>query len=159
MVSVAQSPDRLSFEHDLTNESFVVGEKLGQWHVVDLCWPNCSIAVSAACRDNAPKEFLLYFDLTGYPSSAPTSTPWDAETNTPLAIGKRPAGRRANAIFRRDGWNKGIGLYAPYDRLAMNGHDNWQSEFPYLWWKPEYDITFYLQQVYDVLHDEDYTGV
>jgi len=40
----------------------------------------------------------------------------------------------------------------------MAGHESWQREFPHLWWKSEYDITFYLRQVYDVLHDEDYNG-
>jgi hypothetical protein len=158
-IAQPQSPDELSLANDLAIESFVIGTKLGQWRLIKLSWPMCSIAVAAAVRENAPSEVLLNFDLTGYPSRAPTSTPWDIETNVPLAIDLRPAGRRASSIFRRDGWNNGVGLYAPYDRLAMSGHDNWQRDFPHLWWKAEYDIAFYLQQVYDVLHDADYTGV
>jgi hypothetical protein len=153
------APDERAFRADLDAEPFLVGVALGSWHLVDPGWPFPVIAVAAAHRSGAPSEFNLRFDLTGYPMNAPTATPWDTTAHAALPTDHRPAGRRPSAVFRRDGWNHGEGLYAPYDRLAMNGHQNWEAEFPHLWWRPEYDITFYLQQVYDILHDEDFIGV
>jgi hypothetical protein len=152
-------PDERALRIDLDAPPFTIGAALGHWRLVSLRWPTCVIAVSAAPRPGAPDEVALKFDLSGYPTSAPTSTPWDIDTDGPLEVQKRPSGRRASCIFRRDGWNNGVCLYAPYDRLAMTGHDNWSIEFPHLWWTGSNDITFYLQHVFDVLHDQDYTGV
>jgi hypothetical protein len=158
-IATPASPDETAFRSDLDGEPFRVGALMGHWHLVESTWPRPIIAIAATPRLGAPNEVQLRFELSGYPVHAPTSTPWDTTAQAPLSVDQRPAGRRASNIFRRDGWNHGEGLYVPYDRLAMNGHENWKSEFPHLWWKSDCDITFYLQQIYEVLHDEDYTGV
>lgn len=153
------APDERALRSDLEGKAFITGVALDYWRLVDAQWPSAMIAVRAAQRSGAPDEVILRFDFNGYPASAPTSTPWDVETSTQLAPERRPAGRRASSLFRRDGWNGGAGLYAPYDRLGFAGHENWGQDHAHLCWKPDYDLTFYLRQVYDVLHDEDYTGV
>ena len=152
-------PDERAFRSDVDGDPFKVGVALGYWKLISITWPKVLIAVTAAERDASPDEVVLNFHLAGYPNDAPTATPWNVETDSALVADRLPAGRRASSIFRRDGWNGGNGLYAPYDRLAMKGHENWARGHSHLWWKHDYDITFYLRNVYVVLHDEDYTGV
>jgi hypothetical protein len=154
-----KAPDERSFLADLERESFAIGVSAGRWRLDELEWPGCVISVAAARRDNAPSEFSLKFDLTGYPAQAPTATPWDRTSNQQLDSSKLPRGRRAGHVFRRDGWMGGRALYAPYDRVALPGHPDWLDKFPELCWQPNFDITFYLEQVYDLLHDPDYAGV
>ena len=156
---VVMSPDERALRADLEAEPFVVGATAGRWRLDDLQWPLCVISVAAAPRQNAPSEFSLRFELSGYPAQAPTATPWDRTANQQLESPKLPAGRRAGHVFRRDNWLEGKALYAPYDRLAFQGHPDWPRDFPHLCWQSSYDITFYLEQVYELLHDEDYLGV
>lgn len=153
------TPEERTFRNDLKADSFVVGTAIGRWRLDELQWPTCVISVSAAPREGAPTEFALKFDLTGYPAQAPTAMAWDRSTSQLLDRSKLPAGRRAGHVFRRDGWMEGKALYAPYDRVAFVGHPDWPKQFPYLCWQPNYDITFYLEQVHGLLNDEEYVGV
>jgi hypothetical protein len=102
----------------------------------------------------APTEYVLRFELTNYPADAPIATPWDESTNSELGAAGRPKGGRAATAFRMD-WQGGAALYLPCDRTAAAGHTGWAS-----WrWDSSKDITYYLRLVYELLNDEDYTGV
>jgi hypothetical protein len=150
--------ERLAREH-LVGGRFQAGLDSGHWRVIgELVWPNIVIAVGAAPRPGAPNEFALRFDLSDYPTRAPTSTPWDLETDSKLLADKRPKGERVGMAFRTN-WQGGIALYVPYDRVALEGHPNWGTEFPRLLWDPTKKITFYLIKVHELLTDDDYTGV
>jgi hypothetical protein len=153
------APDERAFRADLEGQPFVIGVATGRWRLDDLSWPNCVISVSAATRPGAPQEVSLRFELSGYPIQGPTATPWDWEANRQLDVSRLPVGRRASHMFRRDGWMAGAALYAPFDRVAIEGHPDWPASFPHLCWTPRCDISFYLGHVYDLLHDDDYVGV
>ena len=157
--TAGMAPDERTFKRDIASKTFELGTKTDRWRLDYLEWPYCVIAVFAAPRDGAPSEFSLRFELSGYPIQAPTSMPWDRNANQKADVAKLPVGRRASGVFRRDGWNEGNSLYAPYDRLALPGHPDWGSKYPHLCWKESYDITFYLEQIHGLLHDEDYDGV
>jgi hypothetical protein len=62
-------------------------------------------------------------------------------------------------VFRRDGWNQGVALYAPFDRVAADGHCDWAAKHPHLIWHAGRNISFYLEQVYDILNGADYVGL
>ena len=157
--SPLMAPDERAFRNDLETAPFAIGVASGRWRLDEVQWPNCVISVAAASRENAPSEFSLRFDLTGYPAEAPTAMAWDQSKNQLLDRSQLPAGRRAGHVFRRDSWMEGRALYAPYDRLALPGHADWPKQFPHLCWQPSYDITFYLEQVFELLHDDEYIGV
>jgi hypothetical protein len=158
MNSVVQ-PDRLLLESDLTAPIFRCGQIEGRWRHVATTWPHAVIAVSAAARPNAPAEFGFRFECTGYRQTPVAGQPWDFEKNTPLPAARWPAGRSIiPSVFRPD-WNGGKCLYLPCDRLSINGHGNWVHQHPSRLWQPERGIICYLEQVYDLLNQSDYTGV
>jgi hypothetical protein len=155
----SDAPDERVFRSDLERQPFVVGAATGRWRLDSLTWPYAVISVAAAPRPGAPSEVALRFELTGYPAQGPTSTPWDGTADRQLDASRLPVGRRASHVFRRDGWLEGRALYAPFDRVGLQGHTDWPTTFPHQCWRPNHDITFYLEFVYDLLHDEDYEGI
>jgi len=150
-------PDESTFRDHFAAGPFQVGVDRGDWRLVgDIEWPNAMIAVAAGPRDGAPKEFVLRFELTNYPQSAPTSQPWSLALNAPLPDELWPAGGRASEVFNPN-WNRSA-LYIPCDRQAVLGHDPWLAQHQAYLWRPDRDITFYLRIVRDVLRDPDYLG-
>jgi hypothetical protein len=160
MIDLAEmSPaERLAREH-LAGARFRSGVDAGHWRVVEeLHWPHVVIAVRAAQRPGGPAEFALRFDLTDYPTRAPTAMPWDVQAGVKLAPEKRPKGDRVGLAFRVN-WEGGKALYVPYDRVALESHSPWRTQYPRLVWDPTKKITFYLIKVHELLNDEDYQGV
>jgi hypothetical protein len=151
-IELPSSPEERTFRAHLLRPEFQAGVAAGRWRVIEIGWPTAVIAVSAAERANSPLEFVLRFELSGYPAQAPTSIPFDSETGARLAPEKLPKGVRlsGNMAFRADT----PGLYLPVDRSALNGH-NWRT-----WrWDDSRDITFYLRLVHELLNAEDYEGI
>ena len=70
------APDRRALEAHLKGARFQMGIDGGLWRVIESGWPHMLIAVTAAPRENAPAEFALRFELSGYPQSAPTAAVW-----------------------------------------------------------------------------------
>jgi hypothetical protein len=152
------APDERAFRAHVGRAAFAAGIDRGRWRVLDIAWPYVQIAVTAAPRTGAPGEFVLRFELSGYPTSAPTATPWNAASGTPLAPESRPKGEFVGHVFRTD-WEDGRALYAPFDRVALESHADWRMHHSSSSWDETKDITFYVQQVWQLLNDEDYVGV
>lgn len=152
--------DQRVFREHVTSPRFEDGVGRGRWRIVgDIVWPHVLVAVSAAPRDNAPQEFFLRFDLTGYPVSAPTATPWNPETRDVLEANLRPKGERAGYVFRSD-WEGGRALYAPFDRVALDRyHSEWRRRYPRQAWDATRDFAWVLQFLHELLNDADYTGI
>jgi hypothetical protein len=154
----AKPPDELLFEHDLAAAEFRCGEIEGRWHHVATTWPQVVIAVSAASRPNAPFEYGFRFECTGYRQSPPSARPWDLASNAPLALNRWPTGRSIVPSVFRPQWKDGSCLYLPCDRMAIEGHANWNHEHPARLWNPSRGIVCYLEQLHDLLNSNDYTG-
>jgi hypothetical protein len=153
------SPSERLFREHIAGGRFQTGIDRGEWRIVEeRGWPHVVIAVSAAEQANGPSEFNLLFDLTDYPTRAPTGMPWDLESNARLSEDKRPKGHRVGMAFRVN-WESGRALYVPYDRVALEGHPDWKRQFPTLCWEPTKTITFYLRNVHELLNDDDYVGL
>jgi hypothetical protein len=153
------SPDELTLRAHLAAAGFQMGLDEGAWRLIELDWPNALVGISAAMRTNTPEEFVLRFELSGYPQSAPTSCLWDISTNAMLDPAFYPKGERAATVFRAD-WEDGRGLYAPWDRLAIETHDpSWLGRFPLAAWNPRRELSFYLRNVHDLLNADDYVGI
>lgn len=153
-------PDERVFRDHVSSARFQDGVDRGRWRVVgDIEWPSVLIAVTAGPRDNAPKEFFLRFDLTGYPVSAPTATPWNLMAGAVLEEDQRPKGELVGQVFRSD-WEEGKALYAPFDRVALDRyHPDWRQIYPRQAWNAKRDLVWVLQNLHKMLNDDDYTGI
>lgn len=150
-------PDQRAVLEHLRSARFQSGLDGGKWRLISIDWPHLLIAVTAASRERAPSEFVLRFDLTGYPQNA-TASIWDCDANALLAAELRPKGVHVGHVFRSD-WEGGRALYAAWDSVALNSHGDWPQRYPHYSWNPKRDLTFYLAHVFDLLHDDEYTGV
>ena len=160
-------PDERALLEHLESAPFQAGVDAGWWRLFTcgerstwqggspINWPHAFIAVSAAVRADSPTEYVLRFELSGYPQAAPTAGLWDCSRNCLLAAEFRPKGERAASAFRTD-WEGGRALYAPYDRAAI---DHWPRRYPQYEWHARRDLTFYLTNVFELLNDDDYLGV
>jgi hypothetical protein len=150
-------PDERAFRVHLEEGPFRAGVEDGRWWLIAIDWPIAFIAVRAVHRPGGPDAFVLRFDLTNYPSAAPTSAPWDLTTGALMGAERRPKGERIGAAFNA-GWNGGSALYIPCDRIALQGHDAWPGQYRAWIWDDRKDITFYLRLVSELLNEDDYTG-
>ena len=152
-------PDRVLLELDLAAPEFRCGEVEGRFRHVSTHWPHAVIAVAAPPMPGAPQEFGFRFNCSGYRRTPVTAQPWDIASNTPLPPARWPTGpRMASAVFRPD-WKQGQCLYLPCDRHSIEGHDEWRTKYPSRLWKPARGIMCYLEQIYDLFHHSDYSGV
>ena len=159
MGAVSMSPDERVLRQHVASARFQEGVDRGRWQIVgDIAWPVVMIALTAGPRDSAPSEYVLRFDLAGYPESAPTATPWNPTTGDVLESALRPKGERVGHVFRTD-WEGGRALYAPFDRVALNGHSSWKTQHPRRVWDSSKDLAWLLQILHEMLNNDDYTGI
>jgi hypothetical protein len=152
-------PDRQLIEQDLAAPEFRCGEVEGRWRRIDIRWPYVLIAVTAPERPKSPTEYVFRFECTGYREVPVTGQPWDVAADAPLATARWPTGTSIVASVFRPGWKQGQCLYLPCDRMAIEGHDNWRNEHPGRLWQPKRGIICYLEQVYELFNQSDYSGV
>lgn len=153
-------PDTAILHQHVNDADFQTGVDNGRWGISNEnseypTWPVIIIWIKATPKTNGPERFYFRFDLSGYPSSAPTACPWNIETSTRLDNGSWPKGSRFVSNTFNPGWNPAA-LYAPCDRIAMQGHDGWRTQFPDLWWQPSFKITVYLNFLHRLLNSSDY---
>jgi hypothetical protein len=153
------TPDRLLLEQDLAAPEMRCGEIEERWRHIRTTWPHTFFSVSAPPRPNGPKEFGFRFECSGYRQTPVTGQPWDLEANTPLPQGKWPTGTCVvPSVFRPD-WQGGTCLYIPCDRVSIQGHAAWPNEHPSRLWQPTRGIICYLEQLYELFNQGDYTGL
>lgn len=150
-------PDEAALRRDMEAGPFLLGQARGKWHLLEVVWPNALIAVSAAPRDGSPAEYVLRFDLSGYPGRAPTAGLWDVDRDQLLEGDLRPTGDGDVSLAFRDDWAQGRALYLPCDRVALD-HGNWRSKYQLRAWRPDSNITHYLNIVYELLNSPAYKG-
>jgi hypothetical protein len=159
VTNVVVSPDERALRAHLDGGRFRVGVAAGQWRLISLTWPYALVAVSAAQPPNSAPEWVLRFELTGYPHTAPTGGLWDVEVDASLAPHRRPKGQRVAQLFRADGWLGGAtAMYAPWDRLGLQAHPDWANTYRLQAWNPTRDLSFILEQVHEMLNADDYLG-
>lgn len=155
-------PDERAFRAHVARGRFQAGTDRGDWRIDRDEWPHPLISVAAPERQGGPEGFVFRFDLNQYPSVAPTSQPWDAERDAPLAAELWPAGTGRVSIVFNPGWAPETirALYHPIDRRSLVGHDSWRTQDPGSIWDPSrMDIVDYLQVIYELLHSPEYSGL
>lgn len=156
------TPAESAFRAHIEESPFLEGVDRGKWglhgEVAEIKWPNPLIWICAAPKPNCPDRVYLRFDLMGYPNDAPTACPWDIAKSAKLEHAKWPRGQRYVSKVFKPGWENGKALYAPCDRLAMIGHEQWKKTHPADWWVSSDTIVKYLAGVHRLLQLEDYVN-
>jgi hypothetical protein len=152
-------PGLTLLEQDLAVPEFRCGEIEGRWRRVRTAWPHAVIAVHAPPWPGAPNEFGFRFECSGYRQTPVTAQPWDITADTPLPASHWPTGTSIVPSVFRPTWRQGQCLYLPCDRFSIEGHDNWRNQHPSRLWQPSRGIICYLEQIYDLLNQSDYTGL
>ncbi len=158
-MNIVVPPDCLLLEQDLAAPEFRCGEIAGRWRHVYTRWPYVVIAISAPPCPNGPAEFAFHFECTGYRQTPVTAQPWDIATDAALPFARWPTGRAIIPSIFRIAWKGGQCLYLPCDRMSIEGHDVWRTQHPSRLWQPSRGIICYLEQLYDLFHQSDYSGV
>lgn len=150
------APDERAFQAAVAKADFRLGQVDRRWRLDSVAWPHAHIAVTA--KDG--REFLLRFNVAGYPQTPPTACLWDLARSAILPQDQWPksGGGRVAAVFNF-GWKQGTALYLPCDREAIPGHDNWRTEMPSKIWRPAEGIVQYLELVHELLNSRDYRTV
>lgn len=152
-------PGRLLLEEDLASPEYRLGAIEGRWRLVAIDWPHAIFTVRAAERQGAPPEFAFRFECSGYRQTPVTAQPWDLERNQPLQARCWPAGRNVVPSVFRPEWKQGSCLYLPCDRQSIEGHSDWYHQHPGRLWQPGRGIICYLEQIYELLNQSDYSGI
>ena len=159
MTAAVIAPDERALREHLRGGRFQSGVAAGQWRLTSVTWPAGMVGVSAAARSKSPAEFVLRFELSGYPQNAPTCGLWDTDADASLPADRRPKGERVAQLFRTDGWLGGAtAMYAPWDRIGLQAHPDWAQRYPHDAWNPTRDLSFILAKVHEVLNANDYLG-
>ena len=160
MTATAIGPDERTLRAHLAGGGFRAGVAAGRWRLIELSWPYALIAVSAAERPGGPGEFVIRFELMGYPSTAPTGGLWAVADDASLSAARRPKGERAASLFRTDGWLGGaLAMYAAWDRLGLQAHPEWAQTHRLEAWNATREISFVLCRIHEVLNSDDYLGL
>jgi hypothetical protein len=158
-MNVLLPPGLALLQEDLAAPEFRRGEIEGCWRHVGTGWPHTTIAVSAPPRPAAPTEFGFRFECSGYRQTPATGQPWDIAANAALPPNRWPTGTSIVPSVFRPGWKHGQCLYLPCDRMSIDGHDQWRNQHPSRLWQPTRGIICYLEQLYELLNQSDYTGI
>jgi hypothetical protein len=145
MTAPGIDPALLRLKQDLASGDFESGAGAGYWRLIELCWPQLTMAVAAGDGN----ELGLRITVDGYPRVAPGGQPWDLQRDQPLPTNRWPADGSLPQVFRQD-WSPSNGN-APYlacDRTGLASHPNWASEHPERAWHPGRTITFYLTEIH-----------
>jgi hypothetical protein len=158
-MNVPLPPDRVLLEKDLAAPEFRFGEIEGRWRQVAIHWPHVILTVAAPARPGSPAEFGFRFECSGYRQRPPIAQPWDIDANGPLPAARWPTGPViVGSVFRPE-WKQGQCLYLPCDRMSIEGHDKWRNDHPSRLWQPERGIICYVEQIYELFHQSDYSGI
>jgi hypothetical protein len=156
---MSTAPDLAMLIQDLAAPDIRCGELQGMWRHVATAWPHVIMALTAPGRSNAPTEYGFRFECTGYRQNPATAQPWSLTAQAALPASDWPVGGPIFSSVFRPGWKQGHCLYLPCDRLSIEGHDNWRNEHPSRLWQPGRGLICYLEQLYDLFHQSDYSGV
>jgi len=152
-------PGKAFLDQDLAAPEFRCAQIDGLWRHISTTWPYVIIAISAPPRPGAPTEFAFRFECSGYRQRPATAQLWSSNQNGPLVAAQWPTGASIVPSVFRPTWKQGTCLYIPCDRLSIEGHDNWRNEYPDRLWNPERGIICYLEQIYELLNQSDYSGI
>lgn len=146
-------PDEERLRADLGGARFKIGAHRGKWALEELRFPLMFIRIATPPRPGSPDWLLLNLNCEGYPAQGPTAQLWDGRTDTALPQPLRPHDAAGVMIEFKD-WS--CCLYHPIDRKARTHWD--LGLHPDQLWRPDSDITHFLETVHAILDHPSYLG-
>lgn len=150
-------PDEALFRAHSREAAFQSGVDRGRWGFAESDppaeWPYQLIWIESAKQFVPSGRLTLRFTLDEYPVKAPTAAPWNQSKQQALLPNEWPKSEGNVSKVFNPGWNSSA-LYAPCDRIAMQGHDAWKTAQAYWWWTDEKTIVLYLEFVHRCLNPE-----
>ena len=159
-MNIPVPPGLALLEQDLAAPEFRRGEIEGRWRRVATrlaAHDPRGRGAAAAARAGRIRLPLRMLGLPPEPRS-PRSPGISPPTRRCRPTAGRPAPRSCRRSSGRAG-SSGQCLYLPCDRMSIDGHDQWRSQHPSRLWQPARGIICYLEQIYELLNQSDYTGV
>jgi|SRR5215469_14302054 len=144
------SQNEEALEKHLASGRFQAGVIRGRWKLIDKAWPLVYVGITA--RDGS--QVTLRVNCSDYPHQPPSAMPWDSTANGPLPENRWPKGGRVSQVFN-PGWKGGTALYIPCDRQSIEGHPNWNSEYPWMIWNPARGLVQYIEAVFETLQSNE----
>ena len=135
---------------DINSACFRAGKRKGMWRVLSDNFPEMVIAVTATEPDGCMSEYAFHFELTDYPTAAPSVHPWDVGKNTFLPAEKRPRGN-SKVEYSFKFWSNTGPVYRPWERES-GAHNNWATTHPELTWSPNRNLCFIMEDIHDILN-------
>jgi hypothetical protein len=150
-------PNESLFKTHLEAGPYLAGTDSGKWGLHGVFEENiCPILWVRADKRIEPRGRIhLRFNIDNYPQAAPTGCPWDVTVSVALPPERWPKGGGNIPSVFNPSWNR-TALYAPCDRVAMQGHEAWKTLCPQWWWTPTSTIVLYLEFVHVCLNPVDY---
>ena len=145
----AENPAKAAADADLASPRFRAGVLRKNWRKVSYDFPLLIMAVAAVEPDGGASEYFFRFELAGFPGVAPAAQIWDCQTNSLLAVNRRPKGsQRVLEAFKN--WEPHNTVYRPWERTS-GAHNNWAQSHPDLAWHSKRDLTFVLEDLNGLL--------
>jgi hypothetical protein len=157
-MNVPVPPGLTMLEADLAMSEFRRGEIEGRWRRAGTSWPYTIVVISAPPQPRSPDTYAFRFECSGYRQNPVTGQPWDIASSAPLPANRWPTGSAIVPSVFRPEWKSGQCLYLPCDRMSIDGHDQWRSQHPGRLWQPARGLICYVEQIYELLNQSDYTG-
>ncbi len=141
-------------ERDLDSVAFRAGIRRGFWRLQSFEFPILFILVNAGEGNGTPIWFRFKFGLNRYPGQAPSCQLWEMDSDREIREENRP--RKKNSDGTREmfdpfkPWQESH-VYRPWEKEA-GPHLDAQNKHPYLAWRPDRDLTFVLEDIYERLN-------
>jgi hypothetical protein len=142
-------PAEAHVQADFDDPGFLAGIAARRWRVIAFKFPRLDFAISATEPDGRQSEYCFFGELTGFPATNPTVRIWDMESDTPLAVERRPKGnQRVATTFQR--WGDDT-VYRPWDRRT-GPHNNNAINLPHLAWRSDRRLAFIFEDLHGILN-------
>ncbi len=139
-----QSAASVRLQVDLQDADLQAGVETDRWRILRHVGDELVIEVRIGESDS---YLAIKVDVADYPAVAPAGSPWDMESDQPLAQDKWPVWPRPDMGFRKD-WSpsNGNGPYWSWDRVALASHPDWANAMPGKAWHEGRTILHYLRE-------------
>jgi hypothetical protein len=149
-----QDPALTRVEQDLDSIPFRAGTRRGFWRRQSFEFPVLFILVKAMGWDGTESWYRFKFGLGRYPGQAPSCRLWELGSDREIRDENRPRKKNPDGSLEMfdpfKPWQESR-VYRPWEKEA-GPHLDAQNKYPHLAWRPDRDLTFVLEDIYERLN-------
>jgi hypothetical protein len=149
-----QDPARIRAEQDLDSIPLRAGIRQGFWRLQSFEFPVLFMLVRAEGADGLETWYRFKFDLDQYPGRAPSCRLWEMDSDREIREENRPRKKNPDGSLEMfdpfKPW-QGSHIYRPWEQ-ETGPHLDAQNKHPHLAWRPDRDLSFVLEDLYERLN-------